>query len=117
MVVEAAAGGTGSLAVQLAKRAGAKVIGLASSEEKRDARRAPGRRRHGRLAAEDLGAAIIEANGGEQVDVVLEMSGGRASRPSCGALAPFGRIVAFGIAAREPNEVATDHLLRRARSR
>src|SRR3954452_18237712 len=35
VVVEAAAGGTGSLAVQLAKRAGAKVIALASSEEKR----------------------------------------------------------------------------------
>ncbi len=35
LVVEAAAGGTGSLAVQLGKRAGAKVIGLASSEEKR----------------------------------------------------------------------------------
>ena len=36
VVVEAAAGGTGSLAVQLAKRAGAKVIGLASSDEKRE---------------------------------------------------------------------------------
>ena len=35
LLVEAAAGGTGSLAVQLGKRAGAKVIGLASSEEKR----------------------------------------------------------------------------------
>ena len=45
IVVEAAAGGTGTLAVQLAKRAGAKVIGLASSEEKRDAGRAARRRR------------------------------------------------------------------------
>ena len=36
IVVEAAAGGTGTLAVQIAKRAGAKVIGLASSEEKRE---------------------------------------------------------------------------------
>ena len=36
VVVEAAAGGTGSLAVQIAKRAGAKVIGLASTNEKRD---------------------------------------------------------------------------------
>ena len=35
IVVEAAAGGTGTLAVQLAKRAGAKVIGLASSADKR----------------------------------------------------------------------------------
>ena len=35
VVVEAAAGGTGSLSVQLAKHAGARVIALASSEEKR----------------------------------------------------------------------------------
>jgi NADPH:quinone reductase len=35
VVVQAAAGGTGTLAVQLAKRAGARVIALASSEEKR----------------------------------------------------------------------------------
>ena len=45
IVVEAAAGGTGTLAVQLAKRAGAKVIGLASSEEKRELVREPRRRR------------------------------------------------------------------------
>ena len=36
VVVEAAAGGTGTLAVQLAKRAGARVIGLASSADKRE---------------------------------------------------------------------------------
>ncbi len=35
LVIEAAAGGTGTLAVQIAKQAGAKVIALASSEEKR----------------------------------------------------------------------------------
>src|ERR1044072_5545353 len=35
IVVEGAAGGTGSLSVQIAKAAGAKVIGLASSDEKR----------------------------------------------------------------------------------
>ena len=49
VVVEAAGGGTGSLAVQLAKRAGAKVIALASSEEKRGSADAARRRRHGGL--------------------------------------------------------------------
>ena len=50
VVVQAAAGGTGSLAVQLAKRMGAgRVIALASSEEKRELAARPGRRRGGRL--------------------------------------------------------------------
>ena len=50
IVVEAAGGGTGTLAVQLAKRAGARVIALASTEEKRDLAEPPRRRRDGRLA-------------------------------------------------------------------
>ena len=50
VLIEAAAGGTGSLSVQLAKRAGARVIGLASSPEKRALVRAPRRRCDGRLA-------------------------------------------------------------------
>ena len=78
MVVEAAAGGTGSLAVQLAKRAGAKVIGLASSDEKRalverlGADATADSRAEGR---DGMKEAILEANGGEKVDVVLHMSG------------------------------------------
>ena len=78
IVVEAAAGGTGTLAVQIAKRAGAKVIGLASSEEKRELVEGLGADAAVDSRAEDLGAAIREANGGERVDAVLHMSGGDA---------------------------------------
>ena len=56
-------------------------------------------------ASEDLAAAILEANGGEQVDVVLEMSGGATFDACLSVLAPFGRLVTFGIASRQPNEV------------
>jgi NADPH2:quinone reductase len=79
VVVEAAGGGTGTLAVQLARRLGAgRVIALASTAEKR--------RLAARLGAdatidsrtEELTDAIVEANGGEPVDVVLEMTGGRS---------------------------------------
>ena len=78
IVVEAAAGGTGSLSVQLAKRAGAKVIALASSEEKRALTEKLGADASVDSRSEDLGAAIREANGGERVDAVLHMSGGDA---------------------------------------
>jgi NADPH2:quinone reductase len=112
LVVEAAAGGTGGLAVQLGKRAGAKVIGLASSEEKRALVERLGADATVDSRADDLGAAIREANGGERVDAVLHMSGGGAFDEELGILAPLGRMVVFGIASREQREVSTAALLR-----
>jgi NADPH:quinone reductase len=112
IVVEAAAGGTGTLAVQLAKRAGAKVIGLASSEEKRALVESLGADACVDSRAEDLGAAIREANDGKRVDAVLHMSGGEAFDAEMGVLAPLGRMVVFGIASREQRDVSTAALLR-----
>lgn len=116
VVVQAAAGGTGTLAVQLAKRAGARVIALASSSDKRDLTLRLGADEAVDSRADDLGAAVLEANGGKQVDAVLEMSGGAAFDSLLRILAPFGRMVTFGIASREQNEVATGHLMRHSRS-
>jgi NADPH2:quinone reductase len=115
VVVEAAGGGTGSLAVQLAKRAGAKVIGLASSEEKRALAEQLGADATADSRAEDLKEAILEANGGEKVDVVLHMSG-TGFEPELHALGMLGRIVVFGNAARDPSEVQTNHLLQTSKS-
>jgi NADPH2:quinone reductase len=112
LVVEAAGGGTGSLAVQLGKRAGAKVIGLASSEEKRMLVERLGADATVDSRSEDLGTAIREANGGERVDAVLHMSGGAAFDAELEILAPMGRMVVFGIASREQREVSTAGLLR-----
>jgi NADPH:quinone reductase len=116
VVVEAAAGGTGTLAVQLAKRAGAKVIGLASSEEKRTMVRELGAEACVDSRAEDLGEAIREANDGKRVDAVLHMSGGEAFDAELGVLAPLGRMVVFGIASREQRQVSTASLLRGSKS-
>ncbi len=112
LVVEAAAGGTGALAVQLGKRAGAKVIGLASSEEKRALVERLGADATVDSRATELGAAIREANGGARVDAVLHMSGGDAFDEELDILAPLGRMVVFGIASREQREVSTAALLR-----
>lgn len=112
IVVEAAAGGTGTLAVQLAKRAGAKVIGLASSEEKRELVSSLGADATVDSRAEDLGAAIREANDGKRVDAVLHMSGGDAFDAEMDVLAPLGRMVVFGIASREQRQISTASLLR-----
>jgi NADPH2:quinone reductase len=116
IVVEAAAGGTGTLAVQLAKRAGARVIGLASSEEKRALVQGLGADATVDSRAENLGEAIREANDGKRVDAVLHMSGGAAFDEEMAVLAPLGRMVVFGIASREQREISTASLLRGSKS-
>jgi NADPH2:quinone reductase len=116
IVVEAAAGGTGTLAVQLAKRAGAKVIGLASSEEKRELVQSLGAEATVDSRAEDLGERIRETNDGKRVDAVLHMSGGEAFDAELEILAPLGRMVVFGIASREQREISTASLLRGSKS-
>jgi NADPH2:quinone reductase len=115
VVVEAAAGGTGSLAVQLAKRAGAKVIALASSGEKQDLCRRLGADATADSRADDLKEAILDANGGEQVDVILHMSG-TGFEPELHALGTLGRIVVFGNAGRHRNELQTNYLLQTSKS-
>ena len=116
VVVQAAAGGTGTLAVQLAKRAGARVIALASSPDKRALAERLGADASVDSRAEDLKGAILEANEGNEVDAVFEMSGGSAFDACLRTLAPFGRLVTFGIASREQNEVASGHLMRHSRA-
>ena len=117
VVVGAAAGGTGSLAVQLAKRFGAgRVIALASSERKRQLALRLGADAAVDSRADDLPALILEANGGEQVDVVLEMAGGTVFDACLAALAPFGRLVTFGLASRQPNQVRNADLMRTSRA-
>lgn len=116
VVVEGAAGGTGTLAVQLAKSMGAKVIALASSPDKRELTARLGADATADSRADDLAGAIRDANGGDDVDVVLEMSGGRAFDDCFSILAPFGRLVAFGIASREPNLVKSSKLMKTSRT-
>src|SRR5688572_11820943 len=117
VVVISGAGGVGSLAVQLAKPLGAgRVIATASTEEKRAMAVELGADVAVDPAADDLKEALIEANEGRPVDVVLELSGGRVFDQSADGLAPFGRIVAYGIAGREQNTLETGRLMRKSRS-
>ncbi len=117
VVIHSAAGGVGSLAVQLARPLGAgRVIASATSEAKRELALELGADVALDPAPEGLTERILEANGGEQVDVVFETSGGELFDASYAALAPFGRIVAYGIATSEPNRVSTGSLLRHSRA-
>lgn len=117
VVVHAAAGGVGSLAVQLARIFGAgRMIATASSEEKRSLALELGADAAVDPGADDLAGALREANGGRRVDVVLEMAGGQVFEQSRRALAPFGRLVAYGMASREPARVTNLELMQGSQS-
>jgi NADPH:quinone reductase len=117
VVVHSAAGGVGSLAVQLGRAFGAgRVIATASSADKRALALQLGADVAIDPAADGLRERLIEANEGRGVDVVFDMAGGAVFDASYEALAHFGRIVVCGIASQEPNELRTGSLLRHSRS-
>lgn len=102
VVVMAAAGGVGTLAVQLARSFGAgRVVAVASTADKRALATELGADATVDSGEADLTAAIREACGGRS-DVVLEMTGGPTTEACLATLAPFGRLVIYGMASREP---------------
>jgi NADPH:quinone reductase len=117
VVVHAAAGGVGSLAVQLGRPLGAgRVIAVASTPEKRQLALELGADVAIDSSPDGLTERLIEANGGRELDVVFEMAGGEAFERSYRALAHFGRLVVCGIASQEPNQVSSGSLLRHSRA-
>jgi NADPH2:quinone reductase len=117
VVVHSAAGGVGSLALQLAKPFGAgRVIATASSEERRQLALRLGADVAIAPDPEGLTEALLEANLGREVDLVYDMSGGEVFDASYRALAHFGRIVVCGIASEQPNKLSTGSLLRHSRA-
>jgi NADPH2:quinone reductase len=100
VVIHAAAGGVGTLAIQLAKLWGARVIAVTSSEEKGALATSLGADEVVDANLENLGKALRAANGGKGVDIVLEMIGGTTFDQSLLALGDFGRMLTFGMASR-----------------
>ena len=100
VLVHAAAGGVGTLAVQLAKSAGAaQVVATAGSEEKLALARSLGADVAVSYKDDAWPARVKEATAGKGIDVLLEMLGGTdALRKNLGLLAPFGRMIVFGAA-------------------
>ncbi|MFE3059037.1 zinc-binding alcohol dehydrogenase family protein [Nocardia sp. NPDC059239] len=95
MLVQAAAGGVGTVVAQIAKLAGAgAVYGVVSSPAK-----AEYAREYGYDAAflnESFDAEVAAATGGRGVDLALESIGGETLRRTMDSLARFGRLVSFG---------------------
>jgi NADPH:quinone reductase len=112
VVVHAGAGGVGSLAIQLGAHFQAgRIIATASSDDKRALCLELGADAAVDSSPSDLRNRLIAANEGHPVDAVFEMSGGEVFRQSLHALAPFGRLVVYGMASGETGEVTPGELM------
>jgi NADPH2:quinone reductase len=101
VVVHAGAGGVGSVAIQLAKMWGARVIAVTSSDEKSALAKSLGADVTVDAKSANLTKAMLDANNGKPVDLALEMVGGKTFDASLEVLAPFGRVIVYGMASGE----------------
>ena len=98
LLVTAAAGGTGNAAVQLGAVAGARVIAVASGEDRRAMCRELGADVALDARSPDLAKEVLAANDGRGVDVVFEPVGGDTFTAATRCIASEGRIVVVGFA-------------------
>ncbi|MCV9938901.1 NADPH:quinone oxidoreductase family protein [Boseaceae bacterium BT-24-1] len=97
VLVSAAAGGVGSLLVQLAKRAGAKrVIAMASSNEKLALAQELGADAGVDYTQPDWPEQVRALTDGAGPDLIFDASGGDIPAQCLALLAPFGRLVLYG---------------------
>ncbi|MBT0963830.1 NADPH:quinone oxidoreductase family protein [Denitromonas iodatirespirans] len=99
VLVLGAAGGVGLAALQIAKRAGARVIAAAGSEERLDLCRQHGADDTIDYAREDLKLATKTLTGGRGADVVVDVVGGDFTEQAVRAIAWRGRLLVIGFAA------------------
>ncbi|WP_262483950.1 zinc-binding alcohol dehydrogenase family protein [Chryseobacterium sp. Leaf405] len=106
VLVEGAAGGLGSFSIQLAKIYGAaKVIGAASTTEKREIAERLGADATVNYTDANWAEHVKELTGGKGVDIVLETAGGEITKEALTAMADFGRMVFIGQSSGDHTEI------------
>lgn len=96
LLVQAGAGGVGSMAIQVGKAAGARVITTVSSEAKAEFCRSLGADVTINYRDEDVAARCMEETGGAGIDAVIEMVASDNFDTDCRALRIGGRLVLLG---------------------
>lgn len=117
VLIHAAAGGVGAIAVQLAKIFGAgKIIATASTDEKLAHAKKMGATHVVNYSEDGWVEKVKEITEGKGVDVALEMVGGDVFNQTVKCLAPFGRLVIFGAASGEQATFNPGQLMRKNQS-
>jgi NADPH2:quinone reductase len=113
LVVLGAAGNSGASAVQLGKALGAKVIAVASNQDKLAYCEAVGADHLVNYTVDNVADQIRAITGGRGADVIFDPVGGDLAGQAVKAIARYGRIVIIGFASGSPVPLdAFDMLLR-----
>ena len=116
VLVLGAGGGMGLAAIGVARALGCRVLGVASSEEKRAAAKAAGAEAVLDPASESVKDKAREWAGGTGVDVVVDPVGGELAEPSLRALGDGGRYLVVGFASGVIPSVPLNQVLLRNRT-
>ena len=111
LLVQAAAGGVGSGAVQLGKAAGARVIGVVGGAEKAEVARALGADVVIDRRTQDFVEVVKEVTGGRGANVIYDPVGGDTYTRSTKCIAFEGRILIIGFAGGQIQSAALNHAL------
>jgi NADPH2:quinone reductase len=116
VLVLGAGGGVGLAAIGVARALGCRVLGVASSADKRDAALAAGAEAVLDPAADPLKNSARAWAGGSGVDLVIDPIGGPLAEPSLRALGDGGRYLVVGFASGDIPTVPLNQVLLRNRS-
>jgi NADPH:quinone reductase len=105
VVVHSAAGGVGIAAVQIARAAGARVIGTVSNNDKIDFVRSHGADAVINYVSDDFAAEVMRITGGRGADLILDAVGKPTFEKGLTCLAPFGHLILFGSASGAPDRI------------
>jgi NADPH2:quinone reductase len=111
LLVHGGAGGAGTSAIQLGKRAGAKVIATAGGATKLDICRRCGADEVIDYRAEDFVERVRDITGGRGADVIYDPVGGDVFDGSTRCLAWEGRLLVVGFAGGRIPEIAANRIL------
>ena len=111
VLVQAGASGVGTAAIQLAKRAGARVLATASSSERLARLKPLGLDDGINYAAEDVAKAVMRLTDNKGVDLVVDSVGGPTLQGSIDSLGYRGRVSMVGNAGREAQVVNVASLM------
>ncbi len=113
ILIHAAAGGVGTLLVQLAKHKGLKVIGTASSEQKLQTVASLGADYAINYSEDDWTDEVLKATDGKGVDWLIEMVGGDIVAKNLKVLAKHGTMWIYGSASGEDFNVSVLSLMQK----
>ena len=102
VLVHSAAGGVGIVAMQIAKAAGARVIGTVSSDSKAALAKEYGADDVINYATKDFAVEANRITGGRGVDLILDAVGATTLDKGITCLAPFGHLILYGRAGGPP---------------